>query len=311
MTQFSLRKTALGLALALLTASPLLAHGATVDALLGPGINLLSDNNAESLINADGSPAGPADSTLDVGDSVRGIFSINTIEPIGAGLPEVVIGGGTGNNELTGIFQFTVASKFAPADIGNPSPGDFFFTFAADPAFATELDTYANVPFSALELAGTMIAVFEDPANNYFRTGASQAANETSAIGGTFRAALGLSAPGDFFQTAANTDDILVVQSIPAPGNGGTTNLGLTFLLETFAHDFAAVNCLDPTSGLTLVGICGSTSLLGTGGAVTAWDVFTDTNFTINVAQVPEPGTLALLGAIVFGAGWLRQRRIA
>jgi hypothetical protein len=91
---------------------------------LPPGFIQLSDNDAEYLINADGSrcTSGVApDCTVDVGDRLRGIFDINSIEgllPV-AGPFFTPFGG----NELTAIFDITVTSKTG-------APGAWTFNFA-------------------------------------------------------------------------------------------------------------------------------------------------------------------------------------
>ena len=56
-----------------------------------------------------------------------------------------------------------------------------------------------------------------------------------------------------------------------------------------------------------LVDVCGSGSLLGTGGLSTPYDSFNNVDFTINV--IPEPSTFALAGLALLGMGFAARRR--
>lgn len=279
----------------------------------GNSVNQLSDNDAEYLINADGTRASlTGDSKVQAGDTIRGIITIDTIEDLTGGTGTKSIGGASPTNELTGMLWFkvkTVTDKCAPGDLAcqaTPDSTRFTYTYEADPAFAAFLDAQVNVPYTAAQLAGTMIAIFEDSANNYSRLGGTTAAalatDEANAIDGTFRVALGIVSASDFLVSTSFTDDILAVKGVAPPSSGGLSNMGMTFIKEDFAQDFGKVSCL-----LGPVNVCGSTSLLGTASVATPFDIFTNTDFTIFV--VPEPGTLLLSGLGLFGAGFARRRK--
>ena len=123
---------------------------------------LFSDNSAERFIDRNNN------GTLDVGDSLRGIFGIDTIES-----PQIAIGGNSPFNELTGIFQTVVTAKTFVGVIGGIPRYDY--TFGADPAFAAEFGAGA----------GAVGLFFEDSANDFKRQGcASFAACEATATGG-------------------------------------------------------------------------------------------------------------------------------
>ena len=91
------------------------AHAASVaDSILIDEINQWSDNSAE-LQKVDGNGNG----FLDVGDTLRGIFQIETREDLTGGNPSFVYGS-NGNTELTGIFEIVVTSKVF---VGNGEDG--------------------------------------------------------------------------------------------------------------------------------------------------------------------------------------------
>ena len=56
--------------------------------------------------------------------------------------------------------------------------------------------------------------------------------------------------------------------------------------------------------------LAGSTNLLGTAGVNTPFNVFDNTDLVVNVSQVPEPGTIALLGLGLLGIGVYSRKRI-
>jgi len=114
----------------------------TVMSVIEPGPNQASDEDREYLIDRTLDGIG----VLSVGDSLRGSININTINSAGANL-----GGVTGGNELTGVFQVMVTSitPFGPL---------FYYTFAPDPAF------------TSIYGSGAVVALFEDPTNNLLVT---------------------------------------------------------------------------------------------------------------------------------------------
>lgn len=94
-------------------------------------------------------PAGLVPGQVDVGDSFRGHVKINSVN---AGADN--IGGATGVDELTGVFQVLVTSVAS-----NPSGlAERLLTLAPDPAFAP---TIPGAPES------TVIGLFSDSANNF------------------------------------------------------------------------------------------------------------------------------------------------
>lgn len=166
---------------------------------------LFSDNSAEQLIDQN------SNGLLDVGDSLRDIFSIGDITS-GGGAP-VQIGAVTAFNELTGLFQVKVLTKVATA-----TAGLFNHTFGFDSAFGQG----ANV-FGVLR---------DDPAKNFRRENCltnTFAGHEATAIDVPVWATIGAGA--NTFWSAFNANDTPGLGAINPLGTPlGTFDLGLYFI---------------------------------------------------------------------------------
>jgi hypothetical protein len=118
------------------------AFGASVLSLFESGPNQASDENREYLIDNVFTAVGQ----LDVGDSFRGHININTLNSGSAN-----VGGLTGNEELSGVFQ-VMAQQVIP----NPLvPGVVDIVWGPDPAF------------EAVWGVGAIGAFFSDPTPDY------------------------------------------------------------------------------------------------------------------------------------------------
>jgi hypothetical protein len=315
------------------------AQAAVLDHIIA-GPNNISDEDREYLIDNARSvdslgnplPVGSALTVgqIDVGDVFRGLINFNTLNSGGANL-----GGTTGENELTGVFQVLVTSKTVIPGVG------FSFTFGPDPAFAE-----GGVP-------GAMVVLFEDPSVNFaadynapppgvvpgglvhddgaphggVHTPPSSAdvsigpyADENAFIGtatnGTRFATFGFAgAPGEGFTAfSAVTDNVLTFFSFTTGSTLATANFSMSRLDGPGAETFDVIT-LGPVASLfapfTIVGIAGSQNLQGVSDLDTSFEISTNADVAFNVVQViPEPFSLAIWSLIAaVSVGYVAVRR--
>lgn len=264
------------------------AMALSVSSAVPGGPVLLSDNSAEYMISGAGDLNA---ATLDVGDSLRGIFSIDNITGSG---PQVAIGTGTAYNELTGLFQVVVTGKTA---VGG---GRFNFTFGFDSTFG--------------QGAGVVGVLRDDAAQDFARINcATTAACEATATGGSLWATVGFGADG--FWSASNAVDTPGLGALlPLTTPLGSFSLGLDFITNNTGYEWNKVACVDTTNlSLHSVDVCGQGGLLASGSGFgptptnTPYDIFDNVDFTMN--RIPEPGSMLLLGAGLLGLGLSGRRK--
>lgn len=279
------------------------AHAASVaSSILTDEINQWSDNSAESQkvdVNGNG--------FLDEGDTLRGIFQIETREDLTGGNPSFVYGS-NGNTELTGIFEIVVLSR---TFVSNGVDG---LAGTADDTYNFEFGAYA--PFQAeFGLSGTTMAVFfEDATPDFDRTG-TIALGETTATDGTKVVEIGFTGDADESWNAFNApQDPSLGATRPQATSLGTFDFALGFLFNSLFANNAGVlaSCFPACAGDNFVDITGSGGITGTllpnGTSPSENDIFN--NVDLVFAPIPEPGTLGMLGVGLLGLGlFLRTRQ--
>jgi hypothetical protein len=249
------------------------------------GFTLLSDNSAEQWIDTNDN------NVLDVGDRLRGILTIDTIENGGAATQ---IGGQSAYNELTGIYDIVVTTAVATGGFLGPIPL-FNYTFTA----------------SGVLGANTAVVLYEDSANDYAREGCGTFAGcEATATGGNVWATY-----TDAFWVAANAaNNPDIGATIPLTTPLGTFGVGLEYLVDNTGLDWGTVPCLNVlTLAVSQVDTCGQGGILASGRdlgqANTPYAIYDNIDFTAFAQQVPEPGTIGLVGLALAGLGFSARGR--
>jgi hypothetical protein len=293
----------LSLIVALLIGLPVLVSADTVQSQFFLGaVNQGSDNSAEYLINGATSTGA---TTLDVGDRLRGLFDVNTIENLSVPSPTHNLGTGSTNNEWAGLFDITVIAKFNPGTTTPCTPattgGRCDFLFGPTASFETTLAT-----------PGAMIALYEDINHEFTRTGAdgTQEALIANVTDGTLRWVLGFGEDADeIWFGAACPEDVAVAGATPPPGNACAINIQQSILRNFFTVDFGQVGATIPgVGGNGLIDVNASGNVVGTGGVQTPFDVFD--NFDFVFRPIPEPSSILLFGVGLLGVGIVLRRRI-
>lgn len=277
--------------------------------LFGNQLNQLSDNSGESQnVDADG------DGFLDVGDTLRGTFQIGTVEDLSGGGGTRILGSGA-VNELTGLFEITVASLTVTSDPDGSCGADP--TCGGGAFSGDEEATYVFAPYAPFAAAtgaaaGTMAILWDDPAQNYDRTLGAIAAIEAGATDGARVLEIGFGGDPDEFWVATDAAVDPSIGGSVAPGTAvADFNFALSILTNLSGRLFNQVlaGCAPGCPGDNFIDINGSGEALGTFGTSTAYDLFDNVDLTVRV--VPEPATLGLMGLGFLALGGVARRRKA
>ena len=278
----------------------------------GGAINVGSDNSYELIIDR----AGGTDNVLDIGDSLYGIFDIDTYGPEG-GTSSIV------DNEWTGIFQTLVLDKKFVYRDDNGTPLDptddydvFHFSFGYD----------AASPW-AVTNPGAMVMMFED-GNDDFNIENGPGVDEATATNGTYFWSLGMTgvmtptADGNPYNDVSDQGESWIARNtrdtVPGvPGNTiGTADFNLNRVINGLLGSAEGweLGSMPNHLGATFM----ETEFKGTvlfkasqeGSTWPVQDDLTSLSFRVN-SIVPVPAAawmgLALLGALGIGRR-LRRR---
>jgi hypothetical protein len=278
-------KTIMAVALFGCIALPITSHAAAmINTAIIPGTNEFEDTDAERILNSAGAVV--TSGNLAVGDVIQTALRFNTAN----GTQIFLIPGLGAPYQLTAYSELKVAALFDPGTL-NPCAGTH-----CDIVFAPTGNLGANV----------FATVHENPAGTLANLGDPPATGIAKAQSGSLVATLGIGAADDFWVVANGLIDLTIVSGLKAGDpQVPSGNFGLTVLSDPGAVPFIPNGILGADGNLH--DLVGNVSAFQRGpGVNTGWLLSTNTSIDFNV---PEPGSLALLGLTLLCMGAVAKGR--